>query len=135
MRAFERFMFVGFAGELAIKYGVVCWRAETSYNSAVACFNSWLEDKDGVGDDENRQIIDQVKSFFELHGHSRFYNLNKKAYNPYNPYKSDEYIDQKILNMAGYKQTDENGTTFLFHHPCFKRKFVRTLTEKLLSRC
>jgi putative DNA primase/helicase len=130
MRAFERFMLVGFAGELAIKYGVVCWRPETSYNSAVACFNSWLEDKDGVGDDENRQIIDQVKSFFELHGHSRFYNLNKKAYNPYNPYKSDEYIDQKILNMAGYKQTDENGTTFFVSPSVFQKEICKNFNRK-----
>ena len=130
MRAFERFMLVGFAGELAIKYGVVCWRPETSYSAAVACFNSWLEDKDGVGDDENRQIIDQVKSFFELHGHSRFYNLNKKAYNPYNPYKSDEYIDQKILNMAGYKQTDENGTTFFVSPSVFQKEICKNFNRK-----
>ena len=72
MRAFEHFMLVGFAGELAIKYGVVCWKSGASYNAAVACFNSWLEDKEGVGDDENRQILEHVKSFFELHAHSRF---------------------------------------------------------------
>lgn len=74
MRAFEQFMFVGFAGELAIKYGIICWKSDAAYQAAVACFNSWLEDKEGVGDDENRQIINQVKYLFELHGHSRFFD-------------------------------------------------------------
>lgn len=63
MRAFEKFMFVGFAGELAIKYGVVCWKPGTAIASAVSCFNSWLEDKEGVGDEENRQILEHVKTF------------------------------------------------------------------------
>ncbi len=117
MRAFERFMFVGFAGELAIKYGVVCWRAETSYNSAVACFNSWLEDKDGVGDDENRQIIDQVKSFFELHGHSRFFDL-------------DGYPDQKIHNMAGYKRVFKDEVTFFVSPSVFQKEICKNFNRK-----
>jgi putative DNA primase/helicase len=117
MRAFERFMLVGFAGELAIKYGVVCWRPETSYNSAVACFNSWLEDKDGVGDDENRQIIDQVKSFFELHGHSRFFDL-------------DGYSDQKIVNMAGYKRVYKDEVTFFVSPSVFQKEICKNFNRK-----
>lgn len=117
MRAFERFMFVGFAGELAIKYGVVCWKPETSYNSAVACFNSWLEDKDGVGDDETRQIIDQVKSFFELHGHSRFFDL-------------DGYPDQKIHNMAGYKRVFKDEVTFFVSPSVFQKEICKNFNRK-----
>jgi putative DNA primase/helicase len=117
MRAFERFMLVGFAGELAIKYGVVCWKPETSYSAAVACFNSWLEDKDGVGDDENRQIIDQVKSFFELHGHSRFFDL-------------DGYSDQKILNMAGYKRVYKDEVTFFVSPSVFQKEICKNFNRK-----
>lgn len=40
LRAFEHFMFVGFAGELAIKWGVVCWKSRTARCAAVDCFNS-----------------------------------------------------------------------------------------------
>ncbi len=117
MRAFERFMLVGFAGELAIKYGVVCWRPETSYSAAIACFNSWLEDKDGVGDDENRQIIDQVKSFFELHGHSRFFDL-------------DGYSDQKIVNMAGYKRVYKDEVTFFVSPSVFQKEICKNFNRK-----
>lgn len=117
-RAFERFMFVGFAGELAIKYGVVCWEPKTAYAAAIACFNAWLEDKDGVGDDENRQILEQVRSFFELHGRSRFFDLTG-------------FQDQKISNMAGYKCIDNNGDiTFYVSPSVFKNEICKGFNRR-----
>ena len=81
--------------------GVICWKPNTAYQAAIACFNSWLEDKEGVGDDENHQILEHVKSFFELHAHSRFFDL-------------DGFKDQKISNMAGYKSVYQDAVTFLY---------------------
>lgn len=117
LRAFEKFMFVGFAGELAIKYGIVCWQPGTAYSAAVACFNSWLEDKDGVGDDEPRQILENAKSFFELHGHSRFFDL-------------DGFKDQKISNMAGYKSIYKDAVTFFVSPSVFKNEICRGFPRK-----
>ncbi|MDR0942236.1 MAG: hypothetical protein LBM19_01295 [Holosporales bacterium] len=56
--------------------------------------------KEGVGDDENKQILDQTKAFFELHAHSRFYDL-------------EDVSDQKIKNMAGYKAVYRDAAMFL----------------------
>lgn len=117
MRAFEKFMFVGFAGELAIKFGVVCWEQNTAYQAAVACFNSWLEDKEGVGDDENRQILEHVKSFFELHAHSRFFDL-------------DGFSDQKISNMAGYKSVYKDAVTFFVSPSVFQNEICKGVNRK-----
>ena len=117
MRAFEHFMFVGFAGELAIKYGVICWKPNTAYQAAVACFNSWLEDKEGVGDDENRQIFEHVKSFFELHAHSRFFDL-------------DGFKDQKISNMAGYKSVYQNAVMFFVSPSVFQNEICKSFNRK-----
>ncbi len=117
MRAFEKFMFVGFAGELAIKWGVVCWKPGTAVAVAISCFNSWLEDKDGVGDDENRQILEHVKSFFELHGHSRFFDLNG-------------FKDQKVPNMAGYKSVYKDSVTFFVSPSIFKNEICRNFNRK-----
>lgn len=116
-RAFEHFMFAGFAGELAIKYDIVDWKPGTAYAAAIACFNSWLEDKDGVGDDENRQILEQVKAFFELHGHSRFFDL-------------DGFKDQKIANMAGYKTVYKDAVTFFVSPSAFQNEICRNFTRK-----
>ena len=117
MRAFEKFMFVGFAGELAIKWNVVCWKPGTAYVAAISCFNSWLEDKEGVGDDENRQILEHVKAFFELHGHSRFFDLNG-------------FKDQKVPNMAGYKLVDKDAVTFFVSPSIFKNEICRKFNRK-----
>lgn len=117
MRAFEHFMFVGFAGELAIKYGVICWKPGTSYQAAVACFNSWLDDKEGVGDDEKRQILEHVKSFFELHAHSRFFDL-------------DGLKDQKINNMAGYKSVYQDAVMFFVSPSVFQGEICKGFNRK-----
>ena len=117
MRAFEHFMFVGFAGELAIKYGIICWKPNTAYQAAVACFNSWLEDKEGVGDDENRQILEHVKSFFELHAHSRFFDL-------------DGFKDQKISNMAGYKSVYQDAVMFFVSPSVFQNEICKGFNRK-----
>ena len=117
MRAFEHFMFVGFAGELAIKYSIICWKPNTAYQAAVACFNSWLEDKEGVGDDENRQILEHVKSFFELHAHSRFFDL-------------DGFKDQKISNMAGYKSVYQDSVMFFVSPSVFQNEICKSFNRK-----
>ena len=117
MRAFEKFMFVGFAGELAIKWNIVCWNPGTAYVAAISCFNSWLEDKEGVGDDENRQILEHVKAFFELHGHSRFFDLNG-------------FKDQKVPNMAGYKLVYKDAVTFFVSPSIFKNEICRKFNRK-----
>ena len=117
MRAFEHFMLVGFAGELAIKYGVICWKPDTAYQAAVACFNSWLEDKGGIGNDEDRQILEHVKSFFELHAHSRFFDL-------------DGFKDQKISNMAGYKSVYQDAVMFFVSPSVFQNEICKSFNRK-----
>ena len=117
LRAFERFMFVGFAGELAIKYGILNFPQGTSRRAAISCFNSWLEDKEGVGDDENKQILEHVKSFFELHGHSRFFNL-------------DGFLDQKVANMAGYKSMYNDAVIFFVSPSVFQKEICKSFNRK-----
>jgi putative DNA primase/helicase len=117
LRAFERFMFVGFAGELATQYGVTGWNFGDSYSAALKCFHSWLEEKEGVGDDENKRILDQVKAFFELHAHSRFYDL-------------DGFKDQKINKMAGYKSVYKDAVMFYVSPSVFQDEICKGFTRK-----
>jgi putative DNA primase/helicase len=117
LRAFERFVFVGFAGELAIKYGVVNWKTGDSYAAALKCFNAWLDEKEGVGDDEDKQILCHVKAFFELHAHSRFYDL-------------DGFKDQRIINMAGYKSVYKDAVIFYVSPSVFQDEICKGFTRK-----
>jgi putative DNA primase/helicase len=117
MRVFERFMFVGFAGELATKYGVTGWNIGDAYEAALKCFHSWLEDKGGAGNQEDKKIMEHVRSFFELHGCSRFYDLNGLK-------------GQKVTNMAGYKETYHDETTFYVSPSVFKSEVCKGFNRK-----
>jgi uncharacterized protein (DUF927 family) len=117
LRAFERFMFVGFAGELATEYGVTGWPVGEALSAALKCFNAWLEEKEGVGDDESKRILDQAKAFFEVHAYSRFYDL-------------DGAKDQKINNMAGYKAVFEDAVAFYVSPSVFQNEICKGFARK-----
>ncbi len=118
LRAFERFMFVGFAGELATKYGITGWKEGALYHAALKCFHAWLEEKGGVGDDENKQILEQAKGFFELHGCSRFYELNGLE-------------GQKVINnMAGSKDSHQDAVMFYVSPSAFQNEICKGFNRK-----
>lgn len=117
LRAFEKFMFVGFAGELATKYGITGWQEGASYDAALKCFHAWLEEKGGVGDDENKQILEQAKGFFELHGCSRFFDPKG-------------FEGQRVVNMAGYKESDRCSVTFYVFPTVFKKEICKGFNRK-----
>jgi putative DNA primase/helicase len=117
LRAFERFMFVGFAGELATKYGITGWKSGESYTAAIKCFNAWLEEKGGVGDDEHKQILEQAKAFFELHGCSRVYDL-------------DGLDGPKVVNMAGYQTLSQKAALFYVSPSVFQNEICKGFSRK-----
>jgi len=105
-RVFERFMFVGFAGELATKYGVTGWKTGESYAAALKCFNAWLKEKGGVGDLEEKQLMNQARAFFEAHVSSRFQDVDKNI-GLFNQ-------EQKVNNLAGYKKLIDNDEVIYY---------------------
>lgn len=74
-------------------------------------------DKEGVGDDENRQILAQTKAFFELHARSRFFDLDGSS-------------DQKISNMAGYKSIYRDAVTFFVSPSVFQNEICKGFQRK-----
>lgn len=111
-RVFERFMFVGFAGELASKYRITGWLHGEAYKSAITCFNSWLNEKGGVGDLEEKRVMEQATAFFETHVSSRFFDL-------------DSYEDQRITNLAGYKKRVDNDLIYYVTTGVFKNEICK----------
>ena len=111
-RVFDRFMFVGFAGEQATKYGITGWASGEAYRSAVTCFQAWLKEKGGVGDLEEKRLMEQVLCFFETHVSSRFFDL-------------DCFADQKVIKLAGYKKKVENELIFYVTTSVFKNEFCK----------
>ncbi len=89
-RAINRFALVAFAGEYATEKGLTGWQEGDALNACSWCLKDWLTARGGAGNHEDKQILEQVKYFFEQHAESRFYDLTAGK-------------DQKIINMAGYK--------------------------------
>lgn len=89
-RVINRFALVAFAGEYATANGLTGWQEGEAGRACALCLNDWLTARGGVGNQEDKQILEQVKYFFEQHAESRFYDLTDGK-------------DQKVINMAGYK--------------------------------
>ena len=111
-RVFERFIFVGFAGELATRYGLTGWLPGEAYQSALTCFQSWLKEKGGVGDLEEKRLMEQVLAFFETHVSSRFFDL-------------DSFPDQRITNLAGYKRKTGDDLVYYVTTSVFKNEICK----------
>ncbi len=109
-RALNKFALVALSGELATGYGVTGWERGTSEQAAFECFIQWRK-QNGTGDIEQRQILQSVKDFIDVHGNSRFIGV-------------DVIIDEKtrVTNQAGYWKID--GSTgnkiYLFNKSAMK---------------
>lgn len=71
-RAFNTFTTCGIGGLLATKYNITNWHDLDIMELIMRNFFSWLENKGGVGSQEDKQALNQVCVFFEKYGDSRF---------------------------------------------------------------
>lgn len=101
-RAAKRFAIVALAGEIATEYGITGWPKGAAIGAAAIAFQAWKSQR-GRGNDERRQILEQLSSFIEQHGDSRFSN-----------HKSGD--TDKTRDRAGWWRQEDDGTrTYLFN--------------------
>lgn len=117
IRAFRVFYFIAFAGELATRYGITGWLEGEALSASLKCFQAWLDNKGGTGNFESKRILEQIKSFLELHGCSRFHDLAG-------------FDSQHINNMAGYKEIFQGETTFYLLPTIFKKEVCKGINHK-----
>lgn len=100
------FALAAFAGETATAAGLTGWPAQNAWQSAGALYTDWLRQRGGAGNEEDRQILRQVRLFFEQHGEARFTRWSG----------DDAVVDDhgpKTLARCGFRKTDvlcEEGT-------------------------
>ena len=70
-RAAGRFAMLALAGEVATEYGITGWVGGAAIEAAAVGFKAWQSTR-GHGNDERRQILEQVSGFIARHGDSRF---------------------------------------------------------------
>ncbi len=100
-RSAGRFALIALAGELATDYGLTGWPEGEAVMAAADAFRAWRTNR-GQGNDEARQIVDQLGRFIERHGDSRF----------------SAAIDDRavVRDRAGWWRDDgERGRLYLFN--------------------
>lgn len=123
-RVARRFAIVAAGGELATLAGLTGWPSGQANQAAAACFNAWLESFGGIGNHEDRAILEHVQAFIEAHGSSRFESVTADR--------------ERIANRVGYvrQRINESRQYFVFPN-AFKneiskgfdyRQVVRVLT-------
>jgi putative DNA primase/helicase len=71
-RVAQRFALIAFAGELAIRKGILPWEDGEAVKAAVVCFEAWLAERGHAGAAEAYGGVEAVRSFLQQHGMSRF---------------------------------------------------------------
>jgi putative DNA primase/helicase len=99
-RAAARFGLIGMAGELATEYGLTRWPEGAAMRAAGEGFKLWLSMR-GKGNDERRQIAEQVSAFIERHGDGRFSNTDADG-------------KLQIRDRAGWWRATGDGREYLF---------------------
>ncbi|BCL76450.1 hypothetical protein JHS3_21860 [Jeongeupia sp. HS-3] len=93
------FGLVAFAGETASAAGLTGWPAQMAWQAMGALYVDWLKHRGGSGNEEDRQILRQVRLFFEQHGEARFTRWDRE----------DAVIDEhgpKTLARCGFRKTE-----------------------------
>lgn len=96
-RVVKRFALIAAAGELATKLNITGWEERTAYTMVAKCFLDWLKSRGSLMPQEERIALEKVHLFFQLHGDSRFARWEDDS-------------DRTILNRAGFKKQDLNGS-------------------------
>jgi putative DNA primase/helicase len=102
-RAAQRFALVAVGGELAIEAGAVQWPKGEPAWAVKSLFEAWIAARGGYENLERYQLFNQIKSFFEKHGSSRF-EFEARAEDPH---------AGKTMLRAGYKIEDGSYVVFI----------------------
>lgn len=98
-RAARRFGLIAAAGELAIALGILPWPRDEAFNAAALQMKSWVSRRGGTGAAEDRNVIDRLRQFIQVHGDARFQPM----------LEPDEGFHRAIINRAGFYRTNTDG--------------------------
>lgn len=107
--AFLRFVLAAYAGEYATANGLTGWQKGDALAACMQCFYDWIEQRGGTEDQESSALLEQVKAFFEQNGESQFYKLDSSG-------------EQKVINMAGYKEKAGDDDKYYVLPEAFKNR-------------
>ncbi|MEQ1120145.1 DUF927 domain-containing protein [Acinetobacter seifertii] len=125
-RVASSFALVAVAGELATQAGITGWDAGKAFKSAKQVFDVWLHNFEYQGNYAEREILSQVKAFFEAHGSSRFESLVTSRH------PDGEIIRTRIPNRVGYY--DQDNKQYLVSSTMFKSEICVGMNENIVKQ-
>ena len=123
IRVANYFALLAVAGELATVAGITGWKLGTAIKSVQQIFNHWMSSFEQVGDYEDLEILNQVRTFFILHGASRFEQI------------FTEFSEQlKIYNRLGFIKKERDGRKFYVYPEIFKQEICKSFDSKVVAK-
>ena len=123
IRVANYFALVAVSGEMATIAGITGWKSGTAIRSVKNIFNHWISNFEQVGDYEDVEILNQVRTFFTLHGTSRFELINT------------EFSEQsKIYNRLGFIKNERDGRNFYVYPEIFKQEICKSFDSKVVAK-
>ncbi|MEO6118599.1 MAG: DUF927 domain-containing protein [Methylotenera sp.] len=127
LRIAQRFALFAAIGEFAISEKILPWSEGEAIKGVSTCFTSWLNERGGIGAQENDVAIAQVRRFIEMNGDSRFTNWSNTS-----EFNSNE---RPTINRAGFKrQTDDGRTEYIIFPEVWKTEICSGLSHNQVSK-
>jgi Superfamily II helicase and inactivated derivatives len=125
-RALAHFALVTAGGELATELGVTGWPPGEAASAAAACFAAWLNTRGGIGRQEEKAALSQVRHFFELHGEGRFTPWHRGDSDDRSTFNRVGWRsgsdDRPTINRAGWRRHSEDGVEFFVLPEVFRQE-------------
>jgi putative DNA primase/helicase len=118
-----RFGLIAAAGEMAREFGILPWPEDEAIRACQRGFRDWLAQRGTVGSSEKHNAIRQVRAFLELHGSSRFAEI-----------QTGESYNRSIHNQAGYRRFKEGAGIFMFSIEVWRTEVCKGLDADLVAK-
>jgi putative DNA primase/helicase len=109
LRVLNRFALIAAAGTLATKLGITAWPIQDAAWAAKECFNAWLIARGGVSAQESKELLRQVRHYFEQHGEARFTLIG-----------GNDAL--KTINRSGFRQTIKDCEYYFVFPESFRQE-------------
>lgn len=117
-RVADRFALVAMGGELATQWGLTGWNRGAALAAAGTCYRAWLAGRGGEGNQEEANMLNQVREFFERHGDGAF-DLWHRIGDDRSPRTADAagvrrwlQLDGAAITKAGQIEESNDGAEF-----------------------
>lgn len=129
-RAATRFALIGYAGELATRWGLTGWSSNEAWLAAGTMFRAWLTIRGSAGNLEHQQMLSGVRLFLERHGEDMFarWPESRSALDEHQPDETKTPADThapKTLNMMGFRRYENQMVQFVIFPESFKFELCR----------